>query len=817
MYKNYIKTAFRNLLKQKFYALINILGLAVGIACCLLIVLYVVDELSYDKYHEKSDRIYRLYTDIVFGEMDGKIGVMPAPMGPQLMKDYPEVESVVRFRSRGSYLIKTKDSEKENIKEVGFVFADREIFDVFTLNVLEGDPQTALSEPNTMVITKSRADLLFPEGDAMNQIVTLDNRYDYKIVGVIEDFPSNSHFRRDYFMSMEGLSESKEPVWVSHNFHTYVLLKEGTDPDAFEAKLGQMVETYVAPQISQFLNVDIENFKKTGNRINYYMEPLTDLHLRSDVIENLNVSGDIAYVWLFSAIAILILVIASINFMNLSTARSANRAREVGVRKVLGSVRSNLIAQFLVESLLITIISFFLAVFLAEILIPAFNSLSGKDLSIPYTNPWMLLSFAGGTFILGILAGMYPAFFLSAFQPVMVLKGKLSAGSSSSWLRSSLVVFQFAASIVLVVGTVIIYQQMDYIQNKKLGFSKDQILVVEDAFIMRDKVYSFKEELLKRPDIKNVSVSSFLPVENTDRNNTVFWPEGNQNEESQKLLQRWTVDHDYLATLDMKIVQGRAFSTEFSTDSQGMILNQTAVRNLGLENPIGQRISTYEGFDEEGGRPYVGTYTVVGVVEDFHFESLREKVTGLAFLIGRSTGFVATKVEAGDLKHTIAGIEQTWKEFAPGQPFNYSFLDERFYNMYQAEQRVGDILTAFSILAILVACLGLFALAAFMAEQRTREIGIRKVLGAGVNNIVVLLSRDFLKLVAISFVIALPIAFFAMNAWLQNYAFKIDLWEAGPIAVMIAAVIVLVITFISVSSQSLKAALVNPIHSLRNE
>ncbi|MDX2246493.1 MAG: ABC transporter permease [Bacteroidia bacterium] len=817
MWKNYLKTAFRNLLKQKFYAIINILGLAVGITCCLLIVLFVVDEISFDKFHEKSDRIYRIGAHLTIGEMDGRVAVVSAPMAQAMITDFPEVENATRFRMRGSYLIKHKESGSENVKENGFVFSDPQIFDIFTVKFLEGDKNTALKEPNTLVLTKSKADKFFPNGGALNQILTLDNRWDYKIVGVIEDWPANSHFRQDYLLAMEGLDESKQPIWVSHNFNTYILLKEGADPAGLEAKFPGMVEKYVGPQIKSFMNVDMKDFEKSGNRISFFLQPLTDIHLKSDLDVDFSPNSDIVYVWIFSAIAIIILLIASINFMNLSTARSANRAKEVGVRKVLGSVRGNLISQFLVESILITFIAFVVAVILAEAFLPAFNQISGKSLVLPLNSPWMILSLLLGILLVGGLSGMYPAFFLSSFEPIFVLKGKLSAGSGSTLLRSTLVVVQFIASIVLIISTVLIYQQMNFVQNKKLGFDKEQVLVIDDTYSLGDKITTFKEELIKRPDVKTATISSFLPVENTDRNNTVFWPEGKQTEDNQVLMQRWNVDFDYIPTLAMKMADGRAFSREFSTDSMAMIINETAVKNFGFENPIGQRISTFDDFDDLLQQPVAATYTVVGVVEDFHFESLRQNVSALCLTIGKSPGFISVRVNTENLAETIAGIEKTWKEFGPGQPFNYAFLDDRFNEMYKAEQRMSSIMTAFTLLAILVACLGLFALAAFMAEQRTREIGIRKVLGAEIRHIVLLLSRDFLKLIAISFVISLPIAIYGMHLWLRDYANHIDLKTVAPWAAMIAAGITLLITFISVSSQSLKAALANPVDSLRNE
>ena len=816
MFKNYFKTAVRNLRKQKFYAFINVSGLAIGIACCLLIVLYVQDELSYDKFNTKSDRIYRAIADIKFGSMDGKIAVVSAPMAGAMIQDYPEVETAVRFRTSGSKLVKRKDQDVDNIKETRFTFVDPEIFDVFTLNLLEGDLATVLTEPNTLILTKTKAEKYFPEGNAVGKVLTLDNSRDYKVVGVLEDIPNNSHFSFDFFLAMEGLADSKEPIWVSHNYFTYILLKPGADAEALEAKLPEMVTKYLGPQVEQFLNVDLDDFVESGNRFDYYLQPLTDIHLKSNLMAEIGTNGDITYVWLFGGIAVIILIIACINFMNLSTARSANRAREVGIRKVMGSVRGNLIGQFLVESVIVSIVAFALAILLAELLMPVFNNLSGKELSIPITSLWLLPALFIGSVMVGILAGIYPAFFLSAFDPINVLKGKLSAGSGSSWLRSTLVVMQFSASIALIVGTIVIYQQMNFVQNKKLGFNKDQVLIIHDTYVMgTEKLKTFKNELLNEPTVINASVSGFLPVENTNRNNTVFWPEGDQSNESQVLMQNWRVDHNYIPTLGMKMLEGRAFSLDFPTDSQAMILNETAAKNFNFDDPIGKRISTFTDFGADG-TPVSESYTVIGIMEDFHFESLKENVTPLCFFIGSANSLVSVRMNTDDVASTLEMARAKWAEFAPGQPFSYSFLDERFTQMYEAEQRAGDILAAFAGLAIFVACLGLFALAAFMADQRTKEIGIRKVLGASVSNIMVLLSKDFLKMVAISLIVALPVAFYLMNNWLSDYAYRVELWDVGPWAALIAALVAIGIAILSVSSQAMRAAMTNPVHALKD-
>lgn len=815
MLKNYLKTAFRNLIKQRFYTLINIIGLAVGIAACLLIVLYVQQELSYDTYHSKSDRIYRVLADIKFNTDAFKGSVTPAPLRDAMIQDFPEVETAMRFRSIGDFLVRKKDQKADNIREQDLVYVDQEIFEVFDIPVISGDQSTALTELNSIVISQSVAKKYFPEmEDPVGQFLTFNNEWDVKITAIIEDFPENSHFNYDFLITMESRSEAKQSVWVSHNFHTYFVLAEGSDWKELEAKFPAMVEKYVGPQVKQFLNLDMEKFTEAGNRIHYYLQPLKDVHLKSDLSFDLTTAGDITYIYIFSAVAIFILLLACINFMNLSTARSANRAREVGVRKVLGSHRGSLMTQFLIESILLSSIAFVLAIFLAEIILPAFNQIADKSLSIPYLNGGFLLSVFAGALVIGFLAGIYPAFFLSGFMPVDVLKGKMSGGTKNGWIRSSLVVFQFATSIILIISTIIVYQQMHFIQNKNLGFNKDQVIVLHETWVLKDQIYTFKEELLNRPEITHASVSAFLPVDGSERNNTVFWQEGRQqNQEDQILMQNWTVDHDFVKTMGMEIVEGRDFSTAFPTDSQGLILNEQAVKNFGLEDPIGKRISTFTDFPDDG-PPQSSTFTVVGVVKDFHYESLKNEISGLCLMIGRSTGSIVIRTQTEQVGPTLEILKEKWGEYAQGQPFDYSFLDERFTEMYASTLKIRDIFGIFAMLAIFVACLGLFALASFMAEQRNKEIGIRKVLGATVTDIILLLSKNFAFLVMIALLVSVPIAWAGMNWWLNDFQYHVNI---QPWVFLLAGSLALVIAIVTVSSQSFKAALTNPVESLRDE
>ena len=813
MLRNFLTTALRNLRKQSFYAIINIIGLALGIACCALIVLFVQDELSFDQYHEKSDRTYRLFVDLKFNEMEGKMSYMPAPMAKTLIQDYPEVEIAARMRGVGDYLVKRGDAD--NIKEERVILADPELFEIFDFTVLAGDPVTGLQAPNTLVITEPLARKYFGEEEAVGQTLRINENEDYKVVAVIEEMPYNSHFRFDIFTSMETSEESKRIFWLSHNFFTYIVLREGTDPQALEDKFPQMIEKYAGPELKQFLGISVDEFEEGGSKLGYFLQPLSDVHLRAAEIEGLGGKGDINNVYIFSIIALFILLIACINFMNLSTARSANRAREVGIRKVMGSFRSQLISQFLIESVVLSIIAFFIALGLVILMLPYFNEISGKHMSVDhlYTRLAPLLFLA--SIIVGILAGLYPAFFLSAFQPIQVLKGKKLAKTTNFSLRSILVVFQFFASILLIIGTIVVQQQLSYVQNKKLGFNKEQVLIVHDAYTLgTKKTYTLKNELVAIPNIKSVSVSNFLPVEGFSNNNNIFWPEGNKTQESGVAMSNWYVDHDYLSTLQMETVHGRDFSLDFPTDSMAVILNEEAMKQFGYtEDPIGRKIVSLDDVDPETNEPIYEEYTVIGVVEDFHFTSVKNKISALGLFIG-GRGTLSLRLTTNDLDQTIASVRNTWNEFAPGQPFLYTFLDDHFGEMYESEQRLGKIFASFAILAILVACLGLFALATFMAEQRSKEMSIRKVLGASVPEIVLLLTKEFTRLVLIAFVIAVPVAWFAMQQWLDGFAYKVSM---GVGTFLLAGIIALLIAFLTISYQAIRAAYVDPINALRNE
>ena len=807
MFQNYLKIAIRNLWKNKGFSTINILGLAIGIATCLLITLYVLDELSFDRYHEKSDRIYRLNVDLRFGGGEQKFAVGPDPLAFTMVELYPQVENAVRFRGYGSYVVKKGN---QNIKEERIISVDSTLFDVFTLPMIAGEPRTALTAPYSVVITESIAKKYFNKTDVVGQSLRFDNTQDYKVTGVIKDMPANSHFNYDFFLSLSSSEESRRGIWLSFNFNTYLLLRPGTSKESVEAKFDEIFKKYMWPQAQQLMQISEDDFKKSGNYLKLSLMPLADIHLKSDRIAELGVNSDIQMVYIFIVIAVLILIIACVNFMNLSTARSANRAKEVGVRKVLGTQKINLITQFLTESVLMSLIAFVLAVGIAILLMPYFNQLAVKELTLsPAQHPSLLPLLILFAIVVGLLAGSYPAFYLSAFRPIEVLKGKLSKGFRSSYFRSGLVILQFFISIGLIVATIVIYRQLNFIQNKKLGFNKEQVISIHDTYVLKNNVETFKNEILNQTGVVTGTVSGYLPVP-SGRNDNSWFPEGQMTNENAVSMQTWGIDHDYIKTLGMEIIKGRDFSKQLATDSANVIINESAARLFGYQDPIGKTISTYEDLATKK----VANYTVIGVVKNFHYESLRQNVGALCMLLQPANSTISFRIKTDNVAPVISGIESLWKKMAPGEAFSYSFLNEDFNNMYRTEQRVGKIFISFAVFAIFIACLGLFGLATYAAEQRTKEIGIRKVLGASVANVAGMLSKDFLRLVLIAAVFAFPLSWWAMHKWLEDFAFRIDI---GWWVFMLAGLVALLIALVTVSFQAIRAAVSNPVKSLRTE
>ncbi|MEZ0610779.1 ABC transporter permease [Fibrella sp. WM1] len=809
MFTNYLKTAFRSLRKQGGYTAINLFGLALGLACCLLIMLYVVDEWSYDRYHTKADRIYRLNVDIRFGGNNMNMAVTPDPVGPTLKQDYPQVEQYVRLHQRGTYPVK-RAGTINMLREDNITFADSTLFDVFTLPLISGDPKQALTQPYTVVISESAARRHFGKQNPMGQTLLFDKQ-DYKVTGLMRDMPTNTHFHADFFLSMVS-DDYTWGQWLSNNHHTYIVLKPGTDAEAFAKNLDVVTEKYGGPQFQAAIGSSFSQFKQAGNRFHLWMTPLKDIHLRSNQQIELAPNGNIQYVYIFSAVALFILLIAVINFMNLATARSAGRAKEVGVRKVLGSERSQLMSQFMAESVLMTGLAMVLALALVALLMPLFNNVAAKTLSLQQLlSPYWLVMLVLLPVVVGLLAGSYPALFLSSFRPIAVLKGNTTTNTSRRGvsLRSGLVVFQFMMSVVLIIGTLIVYRQITYIQTKNLGFQRDHMLTINGVNVLGNRAETFKQEVLQLPGVVQGSVSGYLPTP-SNRSNTSFFPEGQVEQAKAVNMQNWGIDHDYIKTFGMQIVQGRDFSRSFGSDSSAILLNETAAKLFGGNSVVGKRIATFA----DNQLKTFKTYTVIGIVKNFHYESLRQNIGGLSMVLNPNSGGAAFRINSDNLPALVRQIEAKWKTLVPGQPFSYEFMEDGFDQMYRAEQRVGTLALTFAALAVLIACLGLFGLAAFTAEQRTKEIGVRKVLGASVPSLIALLSKDFLKLVVIAIVIATPLAWWAMRQWLQDFAYKIDIeWWVFALAGTLAVAIAL----LTVSFQSIRAALMNPVKSLRAE
>ena len=806
MLTNYFKIAFRSLMRNKAFSTINIFGLAVGIATCLLIMLFVQDELSYDRYNEKGDQIVRvIFKGSVQGEKMKEANVMP-PVAQTLKADYPEVLEATRLRDYGRPRITLGD---KSFRDDAFAFVDSNFFNVFTLPFIIGDPKSALAQPNAIVISQAVAEKYFGNENPVGKELNFKNlNTSFKITGVIKNVPANSHFHFGIFGSMSSLPEARENSWMTSNFYTYLVLPEGYDYKQLEAKLPQVMNKYLGPQLEKAMGISYAQYQQKGNTLGLFLQPLTDIHLKSDVLFDLEPGADMSNIYIFSVIAVFMLLIACINFITLSTSTASKRAKEVGIRKVLGSMQRQLVFQFLVESILLSLMAMCVALLLVKLALPMFNNLAGKNLSFHLTgNPLLLLFLLLFGLLVGTFAGSYPAFFLSSFNPVSVLKTKFTSGKRNLSLRSGLVVFQFFISITLMVCTAVVYKQLTYIHNKDLGYNKDQVLLLHDTWMLGKNEEVLRQLLLQDSRVVNISTSNYLPAGPTNLNNFFVYPETDESQMVKTL--RYEVDYNYVPTLGMKIIEGRNFSKELGTDSTAVIINETAAMALGWkESALNHRITN--SFNNGSNI----TYKVIGVVKDFHFKSLHEPISPLVMTLGNNSGTLIAKVKSRDITSLLSSIKKHWSSFSTEEPLVYSFLDERFNKTYQKEQKVGQILGIFAGLAILVACLGLFGLATFTAEQRTKEIGIRKVLGASVSSIVAMLSNDFVKLVLIATIIAFPLSWFAMHNWLQDFAYRINIsWTVFAMAGISA----LLIALITVSFQAIKAAVANPVKSLRSE
>lgn len=812
MFSNHVRIAWRNLNKQQFFTAINILGLSVGVAACIIIALYMQHELSYDRHFVNADRIYRMNSDISFNGSHFSSATMPADAARALRTEFPEVESAMHFHQWPWRWVRR---DVDSFKEPNIAYASHEIFKVFGLSLISGDTVKALRDPNTVVVSQSMADKYFPGERAVGQTIIIDNNH-YAITGVFSDLPDNTHFKLDFILSMEGDSNSKDNSWLSNNFNTYVLLRKGAPVKDLEAKFSSLVDKYIGPQAKASFGTNISlNTEGSPDKVVYSLTPVTDIHLYSHRDREMSANSDITYVYLFGAVAFFILVVACINFMNLSTARSSNRAKEVGVRKMMGSVRAHLVRQFLTESVLISAFSFLFALGVVYLLLPHFNTLAQRSLQIPFTNPWFITAVVGSAIIVGMLAGMYPAFFLSSFKPAQVLKGKIAGGMKRSGIRSTLVVIQFMISIFLVTGTIAVHKQMKFIQEKNLGYDKDQVVVVHNTETLGSSLQPFKRALEANSLIQQASVSGYVPISGWARSDRAFWKLGQRGStEDHVVMECWSVDHDYLSTMGMKIKEGRNFSRSFPSDSTAVIVNAAAAKQLGLANPTGEKLETFAFLPDAFDPGQHVTLTVIGVVEDFHFESLKDNIAPLCMRLGESNWSMVVRFNAASAADVVHLLERTWKQYSPDRPFEYNFLDEAFGNMYASERRLESVFGIFAVLAIAIACLGLFALTAYTAEQRTKEIGVRKVLGASVASIVYLLSLEFGKLIAMAFVLSAPLAWVAIDWWLDGYQYKVDV---GLAVYALSGLLAFVVAWLTMSFQSIKAAMNNPVNALRHE
>ena len=806
MFMNYIKVAVRNILKHKGYSMLNIFGLAVGMACCLLILLYIKDELSFDRYHENADRIFRVIEEVRLEGVGEESSSMPFPAGDSIPMEYPEaVEACVRFFN---FQLPTMSLEVGNggdnrFNETRFFFADAAVFDVFSFELLEGDPESALVEPNTIVISEAMAGKYFENENPMGKIIKWQGAIDLSVTGVFKNIRPNSHFQFDFLASFATLRQlyggNLPQTWYWNPCWTYILLKQGISAENLQALFPGLVQKYFPDSIK--------------DKVEIKLQPLTDIHLYSHLDFEINPNSDISYVYIFSAVALFVLLIACINFMNLATARSAGRGREAGMRKVLGAFKTQLIRQFLGETMLMCLIAALLAVMIVELILPAFNIFAGKSFSPMYfSDPVLLAGLILIALTVGILSGIYPAFFLSGFNPVKVLKGNLERGNKGKVFRKLLVVVQFSLSIILIIGTIICFRQLNFLRNSQLGFSQDQILMLPAYGTPIPQWYpQFREQVLQNPHI--VNVTALENVLGAQYQTGSFLPEG-ALETNMQQIPLLEVTHDFIETFDMEIMAGRSFSREFPTDiTEGIIINQSTAARFGWEphEAVGKRLRNQNDL----------ILSVVGVVKDFHYTSLVYPVTPFVLEmprrqdgLGGRLRYVAVKISAADFQDTLSFLQSKWEQLVPNRSFDYFFLDDELDKLYAAQEKMGKVFGVFTGLAILIAGLGLLALASFTTELRTREIGIRKVLGAKVTGIVTMLSKEFAKWVFIANIIAWPVAYLVMRSWLLNFSHRIEL---GIGAFVTASLLAFVVAILSVSVQSIKAALADPVKALRRQ
>ncbi|MGD1957755.1 MAG: ABC transporter permease [Fulvivirga sp.] len=810
MLSSYLKIGLRSLLKNKVYTFINALGLAIGMASCLLIVIHVEDELSYDNFHERGDKIFKVNLERIYPDHVTNYAIIPHSFAAVMVQDFPEVKGATRIFGGGNNPVMVRyiddSNEEKAFEQTSFIAADSNFFDFFSFKILKGAGDKILSGNQDMVITERMAVKYFGNADPINKTLKTDFG-DFTVRAVCENVPDNSHLQFDFVAALNSIQFIQNENFVSFSTQTYIELNSQADSDNLFAKFPKMVETYAAPQIEQSLNTSYAEYIAAGNGYNYNLIPLRDIHLYPIKYQgSFKSGGDINDVYIFISIAVLILIIACINFTNLATARSTERAKEVGIRKTLGSPRQRLMGQFLTESTILSVLAGIIAVGVVYLTLPYFNSITDKSLELQL-NSFALPLMVVFALLVGVLAGVYPAFFLSAFTPVEVLKGNMQTKKSSGSLRNALVVFQFAISIVLIASTLIVQDQITFIQSKDMGYQKDQMMVIERAGVLNEQLETFMQEARNIPDVQAVGASGMIPV--SQYFGQQFLPPGGGEVVTVNSI---NVDDNYLDAMNMQLVAGRSFSEDFN-DSLSVVINQKTAELLDVDNPIGLKLSQAVQGDPTSFREY----EVVGVVKDFHYMSLREEISPFVLLstegVNQFANFISMRVD-GDLSGVINDTESLWKTMAPQEPFKFTFLDQELNQQYKAESNSGNVFSMFAFLAIIIACVGLFGLAAYMAGLRTKEIGVRKVMGASVFSVVGLLSYDFTKLILISTVLAIPISWYFMDQWLTSFAYRTEMsiWTF-----VLAGTAALGIALITVSYQSIKAAIVNPVRSLKDE
>ena len=802
MIKNYIKVAIRNILKYKFFSAINILGMTIGLSACLLISLYVIDELSFDQFHENADRIYQVGLHGKIGDQDIRTASTCPPMSKALVSEIPEIESSTRIAPYfGQPAFKYGDLSFAQDK---VFFVDSNFFDFFSFKLLEGDANTALKDTQSLILTTETAKKYFGDKPALGELMIIGSENKtYKVTGIIENAPSNSHFIYNALVPAHGSEDLNREIWLNNFIFTYYTLRENASVDQVNAKFEDLVVKYIGPELERFMGATLKQMRESGGEFGYFSTKLADIHLRSAAVDGLEAAGNITYVYFFAGIGIFILVIGCINFMNMSTARSAGRAKEVGLRKTLGSLRGQLINQFLSESIIYSLVAVILSIAASYFLLPYFNLLSGKDLNISsYNSPLFILGFIGMILFVGLLAGSYPAFYLTSFNAVEVLKGKVRAGMKSKGVRSVLVVFQFALSIFLIIFTSVVYQQISFMQEKNIGIDKNNVIVVQNTGRLGTNSEAFRNALMEQTGIEKTSYTNnnFPGVNNT----TVFKEAGSEQDH---IMGLYYADYDHMDVMKFEMASGRYFSKDFPSDSTAIILNEAAIREFNFPD-----LENAEVLYNEGGEG-MKKHKVIGVIKNFNFESFKTDVRPLAIMLTNNSRNLMIRY-SGNSADVVNKLEGLWKQYSNNEPLDFEFMDQSFDKLFRAEQRMGEVFSVFAGLAIFVACLGLFALSAFTSEQRTKEIGIRKAMGASSLSLTILLTKEFTTLVIIAFIPAAAVAWYVSNSWLQGFAYRIDI---NPFIVLLSGVASFVIAWLTVSFQSIKASLSNPVNSLRYE